>query len=71
MNYDCGFEKGNNWFRYRTGGILIHDHKMIFSLINSGLIWLVSISSMGNQQHILRHEIFLWRFAMSLADILR
>ena len=23
--YDCSFEKGNHWFRYRTGGILIHD----------------------------------------------
>ena len=30
MNYDCGFEKGNNWFRYRTGGILIRDNKMLF-----------------------------------------
>ena len=28
--YDCGFVKGNNWFRYRTGGILIHDNKMLF-----------------------------------------
>lgn len=30
MKYDCGFTKGNNWFRYRTGGILIHDNKMLF-----------------------------------------
>lgn len=30
MKYDCGFEKGDNWFRYRTGGILIHDNKMLF-----------------------------------------
>ena len=30
MEYDCGFEKGNNWFRYRTGAILIHDNKMLF-----------------------------------------
>ena len=30
MKYDCGFEKGNNWFRYRTGGILIHNNKMLF-----------------------------------------
>ena len=30
MNYDCGFTKGDNWFRYRTGGILIHDNKMLF-----------------------------------------
>ncbi len=30
MNYDCGFEKGNHWFRYRTGGIIIHDNKMLF-----------------------------------------
>lgn len=30
MEHDCGFEKGNNWFRYRTGGIIIHDNKMLF-----------------------------------------
>lgn len=30
MKYDCGFEKGNHWFRYRTGGILIHNNKMLF-----------------------------------------
>lgn len=30
MVYDCGFSKGNHWFRYRTGGILIHDNKMLF-----------------------------------------
>ena len=30
MKYDCGFEKGNNWFRYRTGGILIYNNKMLF-----------------------------------------
>ncbi len=30
MKYDCGFTKENNWFRYRTGGILIHNNKMLF-----------------------------------------
>lgn len=30
MRYDCGFEKGNNWFRYRAGGIIIHNNKMLF-----------------------------------------
>lgn len=30
MKYDCGFEKGNNRFRYRTGGILVKDNKMLF-----------------------------------------
>ena len=30
MKYDCGFEKGNNWFRYRAGGILIQNNKMLF-----------------------------------------
>lgn len=30
MTYDCGFKKENNWFRYRTGGILIYDNKMLF-----------------------------------------
>jgi len=35
MKYDCGFVKGNNWFRYRTGGILIHNNKMLF--VKSGI----------------------------------
>lgn len=30
MHYDCGFTKENNWFRYRTGGILVHNNKMLF-----------------------------------------
>lgn len=28
--YDCGFSKENNWFRYRAGGFLIHDNKILF-----------------------------------------
>lgn len=30
MKYDCCFIKESNWFRYRTGGILLHDDKMLF-----------------------------------------
>lgn len=30
MKYDCGFEKENHWFRYRTGGFLIQNNKMLF-----------------------------------------
>lgn len=30
MKYDCGFQKENRWFRYRAGGIIIHDDKMLF-----------------------------------------
>lgn len=30
MKYDCGFGKGNNWFRFRTGGIIINNNKMLF-----------------------------------------
>ena len=30
MYYDCGFQKKNHWFRYRTGAIIIHDGKMLF-----------------------------------------
>lgn len=30
MSYDCCFKNENNWFRYRTGGILIYDNKMLF-----------------------------------------
>ncbi len=29
-NIDCGFIAENSWFRYRTGGILIKDNKMLF-----------------------------------------
>ena len=36
MEHDCGFKKGNNRFRYRTGGILIHDNKMLFVKSNFG-----------------------------------
>ncbi len=28
--YDCGFAKENNWFRYRAGGLLIHNNKILF-----------------------------------------
>ena len=34
--YDCGFTKGNNRFRYRTGGIIIKDNKMLFVKSNIG-----------------------------------
>ena len=28
--YDCGMEKDNYWFRYRTGAIIVRDGKMLF-----------------------------------------
>lgn len=28
--YDCGFTKANYRFRYRAGGILVHDNKVLF-----------------------------------------
>ncbi len=28
--FDCGMEKDNYWFRYRTGAIIIRDGKMLF-----------------------------------------
>lgn len=30
MKNDCGFMREPHWFRYRTGGILIHDGEMLF-----------------------------------------
>lgn len=30
MKHDIGLVKENNWFRYRTGGIIIHNNKMLF-----------------------------------------
>ena len=34
--YDCGFTKGNHKFRFRTGGIIIKDNKMLFVKCNIG-----------------------------------
>ena len=31
MQYDCGFSKENSRFRYRAGGLLIHDGKILFA----------------------------------------
>ena len=31
MMFDCGFSKENSRFRYRAGGLLIHDGKMLFA----------------------------------------
>ena len=28
--FDCGMEKENYWFRYRTGAIIVRDNKMLF-----------------------------------------
>ena len=28
--FDCGIEKDNYWFRYRTGAIIVRDNKMLF-----------------------------------------
>ncbi|MBP5607685.1 MAG: GNAT family N-acetyltransferase [Lachnospiraceae bacterium] len=33
---DCSFSKGNNWFRYRTGGFIMHDNKLLFVKSNFG-----------------------------------
>lgn len=35
MEVDCGFSKGTNRFRYRTGGILVHDGSILF--VRSGV----------------------------------
>ena len=34
--YDCGFTKENHRFRFRTGGIVIKDNKMLFVKCNIG-----------------------------------
>ncbi len=31
MELDCGFTKGNNWFRYRVGAIIIEDGHILFA----------------------------------------
>lgn len=29
--YDCGFTKGNDWFRYRVGAIIIENECVLFA----------------------------------------
>lgn len=31
MEYDCGFVKESNWFRYRAGAIIIEDGAVLFA----------------------------------------
>ena len=31
MSYDCGFQKGNNWFRYRAAAIIVEDGCILFA----------------------------------------
>lgn len=31
MEYDCGFVKGNKWFRYRAGAIIIENGYVLFA----------------------------------------
>lgn len=30
MNFDCGFTIENNWFRYRTGALILNDGRLPF-----------------------------------------
>lgn len=31
MEYDCGFVKESNWFRYRAGAIIIEGESVLFA----------------------------------------
>ena len=31
MNYDCGFTKGNRWFRYRAAAVIVEDGCVLFA----------------------------------------
>lgn len=31
MEYDCGFKKGNKWFRYRAAAIIVEDDCVLFA----------------------------------------
>ncbi len=31
MKYDCGFQKENNWFRYRAAAIIVEDGCVLFA----------------------------------------
>ena len=31
MEYDCGFRKGDKWFRYRAAAIIVEDNCVLFA----------------------------------------
>ena len=31
MEHDCGFRKGNKWFRYRAAAIIVEDNCVLFA----------------------------------------
>lgn len=31
MNYDCGFTRGDRWFRYRAAGIIVEEGHVLFA----------------------------------------
>ena len=31
MHYDCGFTKGNHWFRYRAAAVIVEDGCVLFA----------------------------------------
>lgn len=31
MSFDCGFQKGDNWFRYRAAAIIVEDDCVLFA----------------------------------------
>ena len=31
MDFDCGFTKENNWFRYRAAAIIVEDYCVLFA----------------------------------------
>ena len=31
MDQDCGFKKGDKWFRYRSGAIIVEDDCVLFA----------------------------------------
>ena len=31
MEFDCGFQKENNWFRYRAAAIIVEDGCVLFA----------------------------------------
>lgn len=36
MTYDCGFTNSNYWFRYRVGGFVVNQNRVLFVKSNAG-----------------------------------
>lgn len=73
MNYDCGFTKEENWFRYRAVAIIIEDDCVLFAGNEKDAYPAFLKDKLGNMknemEHIVTHEWCVeWEGEMSVNE---